>query len=286
MYSDFRIHQRLHFASLLPLVLALFVGPFSNFAIAQAAPTPHTDQFDTAGAAQLVDLINQARADAGLAPLAVDHRLTSAAQKHTQLMVEHAELSHQFDGEPSMQLRFANEEMPSDEEAENVAFNQTVAGAHQGLMASPLHRANILDPSFNTVGVAILHHGINIYVTEDFARRLPEYSQPQAEEAVQRAIDHDVRSIGMMAPVRVVEPRLRQMACAMPLQNKLSDELPLQLPGVHEVMTWTVGDPGNLPDRLQKRLQHPMPSGYSLGACFAPSVSHPGGVYWIVVVIY
>ncbi|MGC2111420.1 MAG: CAP domain-containing protein [Candidatus Korobacteraceae bacterium] len=252
------------------------------------APTPPAQQgqFDTAGEAQLVDLINQARTNEGLAPLTVDQRLTRAAQKHTQLMVKHAELSHQFDGEPAMQRRFADEEMRSGEEGENVALNQTVAGAHQALMDSPPHRHNILDPEYNTIGVGIMRRGGNVYVTEDFAQRLPEYSEPQAEAVVQRAIEREARSTGITMPVRRVEPQLRSMACGMALNDKLNNQAPAQLAGVQEVLIWTAGDPGKPPDRLKKRLRQPLPSGYALGACFAPSVSHPGGVYWIVMVMY
>lgn len=278
----------------LTLLLALGLG---GLALAQgtkppAGPPPNRpaakppEQFDTAGEAQIVDLVNQARAAAGVAPLTVDRRLTQAAQKHSQLMAEHGELSHQFDGEPSLQRRFANEEMPAGEEGENVGLSQTVAGAHQAIMDSPPHRHNLLNPNYNTIGVGIMRRSGMVYVTEDFAWRLPEYSEAQAEAVVQSAMEHYVHAVGTMKPVRHLEPQLRSMACAMALNDKLNDQAAMQLPGVHEAMMWTTGDPGQLPDRLQKRLRQSLPSGYALGACFAPSVNHPGGVYWIVMVMY
>ncbi len=55
------------------------------------AATSSAQQFDVAGEKQLVELINQARVSEGLPPLAVDERLTQAARKHTQLMVQGAE---------------------------------------------------------------------------------------------------------------------------------------------------------------------------------------------------
>ena len=68
----------------LTLLLALGLG---GLALAQgtkppAGPPPTRpvakpqEQFDTAGEAQIVDLVNQARAAAGVAPLTVDRRLT------------------------------------------------------------------------------------------------------------------------------------------------------------------------------------------------------------------
>jgi uncharacterized protein YkwD len=250
-----------------------------------ATASPPSGQFDTAGEAQLVILINQARSEQGVAPLMVDDRLTRAAEKHTLLMTERGDLSHQLEGEPAVQRRISDEGVPWDAEGENVAFNQTVAGAHQSLMNSPLHRDNILNPAYNAVGVGIVRHGQNIYVTEDFAQRLPEYSEPQAEAAVQHAMEAYTRSIRVVAPARRPESRLRHLACNMALNDKV-DQSAAQLPGVQEVFAWTAGDPGVLPDRVEKRLSQPMAAGYALGACFAPSVSHPGGVYWIVMVMY
>ena len=102
--------------------------------------------------------------------------------------MQHSALSHQFDGEAAMPQRFADAGLPSDREGENVDLDQNVPAAHQALMDPPLHRRNLLDPDYNVVGVGILRRGGNIYVTEDFARRLSEYSEPQAEAALQSAI--------------------------------------------------------------------------------------------------
>ncbi len=130
-------------------------------------------QFDALDEAKLVTLINQARASQGLQPLAIDDRLARAARKHTQLMAEHAALSHQFKGEPTVQARFSDQGLSSDREGENVDLDQDIVSAHQALMHSPPHRRNILDPAYNVVGVGVIRAGANIYVTEDFARSLP-----------------------------------------------------------------------------------------------------------------
>jgi uncharacterized protein YkwD len=52
---------------------------------------------------------------------------------------------------------------------ENLAFAPTVASAHEGLMQSPGHRANILRPQFARVGIGIEDGGVHgLMVTEDF----------------------------------------------------------------------------------------------------------------------
>ncbi|HKD83812.1 MAG TPA: CAP domain-containing protein [Terriglobales bacterium] len=277
------------FTSLLFLLLWLRAG----VATANAAPPSPRLQassnhayFDPAGEAQLVSLVNQERAQQGLQPLKVDERLTRAARKHSELMAQHSALSHDFEGEPPLQIRIANENLYADRVSENIAYNnRTIEAAHDGLMHSPPHREAILSPDFDAVGVGVLRVGDEIYVTEDFAHKLPEYSEPQAEAVVESAIARYMKSHGLLAPVRHPQLSLRKKACDMARDDKLESSDALQLPGVHGVLAWTASDPAKLPKGIAQVVA-PEVSGYSLGACFAPSVSHPGGVYWIVMVTY
>lgn len=261
-------------------VLALLVTSLA------VCPCLAQTQFDEAGEKQLVRLINQERANQGLRPVTVDQRLTKAARKHTQLMMEHEALAHRFAGEPTLEVRFADENLPSDRQAENIGFSNDVRSAHNGLMNSPPHRATILDSNYNVVGVAVMRSGDHVYVTEDFAHRPVEYSEPEADAVLQRAIDDYARAHGTAAPVRKRQSRLRQMACAMALNDALDNQKPAEVPGVQEAAVWTTGTPEKLPSGAKELLSHPMSAGYSLGACFAPSLSHPGGVYWVVMVVY
>ncbi|MGB7553965.1 MAG: CAP domain-containing protein [Candidatus Korobacteraceae bacterium] len=230
--------------------------------------------------------INQERASQGVPPLAVDQRLTEAARKHTSLMVEHQALSHQFDGEATMEIRFADENLRSDQQAENVDVSKDVPSAHRGFMHSPPHRANILNPNYNVVGVAVIRSGDRVYVTEDFAHRVTASSEPEADAALHRAIETYATAHGMSPPVRKPQAQLRHMACDMALNDSLQSQKAVDLPGVQEVAAWTAAVPSDLPGSAKELLSHPMPSGYSLGACFAPSVSQPGGIYWVVMIVY
>lgn len=270
------------------LAMIFLLSPLVSGALPgyQSEPTSDRAQFDTAAEAQLVSLINQARTERGLQPLTADPRLTQAARKHTELMVQHGALSHQFPGEPGLQQRFANEGLPSDREGENVDLDQDPDSAHEELMHSPPHRRNILDPDYNVVGVGVIRKGENIYTTEDFARRLPEMSEHQAESELQATINRYESARGFAAPIRKPQPELNKLACDMALNDSLDDLTASQLPGVRSVFAWTAGDPAKLPKATDTILSSGLSSGYALGACFAPSVSHPGGVYWLVMVSY
>ncbi len=79
---------------------------------------------------------------------------------------------------------------------------------------------------------------------------------------------------------------MRQIACDMALNDALDPSAVGHLPGVTSAAVWNSGELTNLPNNVKGLLAQPLNAGYSLGVCFAPSVSHPGGVYWSVLVAY
>src|SRR5690349_20819359 len=162
-----------------------------------------------------MQMINQSRVSEGLEPLTVDQRLTEAARKHTLRMIQHKELSHQYDDEQALPLRFADENLRSDKQAENIALEIDAASAHHSLMHSPGHRANILNPAYNAIGVGVVNTGHEIYVTEDFASRMPDYSEHQADAAIQRTITQYATQAKVPAPTRKPLKKLHELACKM-----------------------------------------------------------------------
>ena len=113
----------------------------------------------------LVAKINAERAAAGLAPLAIDGRLFDSARAWSSVQAAAGDLSHDdsYFG--------ANRPSGAGAVAENVAYNYSVDSIHERLMASPAHRANILDPSFTSIGVGeVISPDGRIFVTERFAR--------------------------------------------------------------------------------------------------------------------
>ena len=66
--------------------------------------------------------------------------------------------------------------MPFRLSGENIAFDQSVEGAHQAFMDSPGHRRNVLDGDFTHVGIGIITDGRgSMYVTQHFMRPRPGY---------------------------------------------------------------------------------------------------------------
>lgn len=244
------------------------------------------DAVDVSGEQQLFTLINQERGKAGLEPYTLDQRLTRAARKHAQLMIDRDSLMHQLLGEDPLVLRLSAEGVRCDHDGENIALNGDVASAHVALMDSPGHRANILAKHFNAVGIGVVHTGDLVYVTEDFAHVMPDYSEFEADAAAQQAISDFARGLGLPIPVRHTRTQLARMACEMAQQDKLDSSRTREVPEVTAAVAWTATDLRKLPPGLQKILSVQLTSGYSLGVCFSPSTSQLGGVYWLLFVTY
>jgi uncharacterized protein YkwD len=120
--------------------------------------------------ARMLELVNRERAEAGLKPLAMDAELTRVARRHSADMLARGYFSH---GSPEGKTAFDRiraERIPFLIAGENLAYAPTLAIAHNGLMHSPGHRANILRPQFGRVGIGIMDAGARgIMVTQNFS---------------------------------------------------------------------------------------------------------------------
>ncbi|MGI6604792.1 MAG: CAP domain-containing protein [bacterium] len=109
--------------------------------------------------AQMLELVNQERAKAGLKPFVVDKGLVETARAKSRDMVENNYFGHISEtlGSPFDQMSAAG--ISYRYAGENIAGAPTVAQAHNGLMNSPGHRANILSANFTRIGIGIVDGG-------------------------------------------------------------------------------------------------------------------------------
>ena len=114
-------------------------------------------------------LINKAREAEGLKPLKADPEIAVAARKHSADMFKRGYFSHTSPDGKTPFDRINDEKVRYYTAGENLALAQTLDIAHNGLMKSPGHRANILRRSFGRVGIAILDGGIyGLMITQNF----------------------------------------------------------------------------------------------------------------------
>ena len=260
-------------------VVFALASVFSNFGALAPRHLPESPQ------TRLLELVNQERAAAKLPPLAWDDGLARAAQAHALAMAAAHELTHQLENESSMPARLtAATSLHMDAEGENVALNTSVSGAHQGLMHSPPHRANILDPHFNYAGFAVVWDKRQLWVVEDFAHAGRNYSADAAEDLVAKAIDSD-REKAKLAPLRRDRlASLHDAACGMAAADSLQTTAISSLSQKYSIVAYTQSDPAVFPaSKLTARRDI---HDFAVAACFARTKSYAGGVYWLIALFY
>lgn len=146
----------------------LTIRPDSNervtlpFTVEKTRPRPDLEK-------QMLDLVNQERQAVGLNPLAPDPELTEVARRHSADMFARGYFAHDTpEGlTPFDRMRVANVRFVT--AGENLALAPTLSVAHNGLMNSPGHRANILRKEFGRVGIGIMDGGMRgLMVSQEF----------------------------------------------------------------------------------------------------------------------
>jgi uncharacterized protein YkwD len=146
----------------------LTIRPDSNervtlpFTVEKSRPRPDLEK-------QMLDLVNKERVANGLNPLAPDPELTEVARKHSADMFARGYFAHDtpeglspFDRMRQANVRFATA-------GENLALAPTIPVAHNGLMNSPGHRANILRREFGRVGIGVMDAGMRgLMISQEF----------------------------------------------------------------------------------------------------------------------
>jgi uncharacterized protein YkwD len=161
----------------------LFAIALSALAVAPVL-TPgaaFAQDFDPAGEQSMLVRINAMRASQSLAPLVRDRGLDGAARTHCADMASEGALSHvsETTGTPADRVRNAG--VSATTIAENVALHRSTDEAHQALLASDAHRANMLGPDIDHVGLAALRTERGVFVTQVFAAIAPAPPPPVAE---------------------------------------------------------------------------------------------------------
>lgn len=263
------------------ILLAIFLSLSAFAQKPDPAPTPDSDAEQ-----EILRLLNLERARAGLSSLRLDPSLQKAARAHSRIMADAHQLSHEFGAEPRFDRRLALAGAAFDLSGENVAFNQTADGAHRGLMSSPPHRKNILNPEFNSVGIGVIRTGNNIWVTEDFTREFETQTAREARNQVIAAIEH-ARRQARLTPVTVVdEPRLQAHACRMAKEGVLDSKTPLGWSTIRSATSYTEPDLSRLPSTAMKLATNPAVQRISVAVCFAKSAKYESGMNWIAIVAY
>jgi uncharacterized protein YkwD len=153
--------------ALVGIVVALLAGPSFSDArrVNNDCSNAHVQPADlTVDEAQdaILCLLNKRRAAAGLRSLDHNNKLQTAAARHNSHMLKHNCFAHQCSGEASMTTRIKNTGYLSGamswQVGENIAWGEeslaTPAAIVDAWMKSPGHRANILNGSYDEIGIS------------------------------------------------------------------------------------------------------------------------------------
>lgn len=123
-----------------------------NFTVSDPEIDPETEE-------EMLRLVNEERALEGLPELVMDETIREVSRMHSVDMFQRGYIGHvDPDGTtPFDRMREGGVSFVA--AGENLALAPTVSIAHQGLMDSPGHRENILNPAYNRIGIGVARGG-------------------------------------------------------------------------------------------------------------------------------
>jgi uncharacterized protein YkwD/uncharacterized membrane protein required for colicin V production len=131
--------------------------------------TTTTVVVDEADETQMLILLNHERTSRGLHALTLNLKARSVARAYSTRMLAEGFFSHIDPDGHSPFNRMSAGGVKFGSAGENLALAPTLQLAHQGLMNSPGHRANILSKDYATVGIGIIDAGAyGLMITQDF----------------------------------------------------------------------------------------------------------------------
>jgi uncharacterized protein YkwD len=150
-----------------------------------ASASQPTGSASSAAAAQVLALINQARAQQGLPALAISSGLNASSAAHTSVMAGDCGLSHQCPGEPPLGTRLTDAGVQWTSAGENIgeggpvgdntaAITQMAVSLTQSMLneqpPNDGHRMNILSSSFQFIGITVFIDAQGtVWMTQDFS---------------------------------------------------------------------------------------------------------------------
>jgi len=134
-------------------------NPTSNEKI-ELGFTQKEQTVDDSAERTMLSLINQERVKDGLKPLLMAENIRKLARDYAGDMFTRGYFSHYNPENESPFDRMERYNIKFSAAGENLALAPNVSLAHQGLMNSPGHRANIMSEDFGKVGIGVVDGGI------------------------------------------------------------------------------------------------------------------------------
>jgi uncharacterized protein YkwD len=269
-------------AILLGILLPVSEAAFNVREIRQIPPPE-----STAIERRLFDLANKERETRALPPLHSSDGLAGLARRHSSDLALSGALSHLSSSGLSLQDRLVRAGLFFTEGGENVARSETYVAdfIHQSLMESSEHRENILNSSYDTVGIGVVEiKDGSYYITQDFIRAI-EVLPGEAAKAWIAGRIQEWRSARSLPPLIFQEEagRLAQEFAEARAGEKPTPPFPDSRRETHMFIIVTPAL-----ERLDERSLHVDSPDYDeggLGVSFGRLKDYPGGAYCVAVAL-
>jgi uncharacterized protein YkwD len=193
----------------LPSILLLFGAALLGNCLSSAEPLSEILKLEK----EMWALVNKDRAEHGLKPLGLDADLSAVARSHSKDMAKNGFFGHQSPTTGGIEDRYFRAGIAAARMSENVAMHGTIEGAQEGLMKSPGHRKNLLDPEVTLVGIGIFRDPEGqLYITQNFLRPLPEIDLEKAPEEFVAALNGKRKALDLSEVV--LDPNLQALCQA------------------------------------------------------------------------
>lgn len=239
---------------------------------------------------ELLSVVNDMRAKAGLPALRVDPRLKQSALKHlSEFAANDGRLSDQYHGEPSLRERIAAAKVSCRAGGEVLLKLPDTMTDEPHRIAEALQTKQslsvILNPHYSAVGFAVAHTDFYIYAVGDFTDWFRAMPINEAEKLAAKGLAQRLKARDLPPFQVTFKEKLRQLACEVAKADSL--EVGIDTTIAEDSFVYTTDDPehADLLDAITNRQSKSAIRNREiyLGACFAASKSFPEGRYWFVV---
>src|SRR6266702_47966 len=240
-------------------ILCVLAGILGGALVSRAQRGERVPQ--PAKAEELFAMANETRAQEGRGRLEWDAALAAAAMKHCMRMAAEGPISHRYSGELDLTERAGLAGAHFGLIEENIAMGSYPGKIHQSWLESPGHRANLLNPQIDRIGVAVVAAQGVLFAVADYTRGVPVLSLTEVESTVGGLL----RASGLSVRRDTNEARA---AC------RLDRGFP-SAPGTASpqfVMRWEDSDLSHLPDSLMEHLASGRYRQAAVGSCPARNV--------------
>jgi len=238
--------------------------------------------------------IARLRASHGLPALERDPELDLVAEAHSKEMARLRTFAHVLPTTGSLGDRLRARGYPFRSIGENIGLSSDVGTAHEAIVGSPAHLANLLDPRHRRLGLGaasgLTADGAEgIYLTEVFSAPIVGSADPAAEVAAFIAGERKKRGLppldrdGRLDKVALQEVRATALADEMKLDRRLAERALSESGQLHSAVAELyvgsapeeVGSSANLAEAKWTRI--------GVGALYASSRQYGPGRLWVLL---